>query len=252
MHRAIVLMLLLVLPGAGGCAWVGWPTTYSRYARDVKPEQPWIGPDARAKSYVSTMQSWAWASNWLEWADAKEKLVARSDEVIQKSDEWLSSQPAAGAFSPTEVVITNPRYVDSWETVPLKTHGFPKVRVIVCVRPIVVVTGPGPIGDHSFRTIALGDQTERFSPAGKLAIEVALRPKQDLGVALGKGYDYGTEVPFEPEATWFSPDLKLGPRSAEVVSEGVRRIPVPWGNLILTRDGNKWVVSAEAAANLRP
>jgi hypothetical protein len=58
------------------------------------------------------------------------------------------------------------------------------------------------------------------------------------------GYLGSTRCPYHPDVRWFSPTLERGPETAaQIPGSEQRRIDVPWGALILTREGEEWVVT---------
>ena len=57
-----------------------------------------------------------------------------------------------------------------------------------------------------------------------------------------RGYGYGTRIPYKKDIKWFSPELNVLPTEPEFVSDDVRRIKVPWGWLVLEHKGDEWVV----------
>jgi hypothetical protein len=69
---------------------------------------------------------------------------------------------------------------------------------------------------------------------------------------LKDGHAYGTNVPFESKAIWYSPDMQLGPQPAEVIDADTRRIKVPWGSLYLHRRNDNWVVTTQPSDEPTP
>jgi len=65
------------------------------------------------------------------------------------------------------------------------------------------------------------------------------------GLALPNGLDYGLEMPYVKNPRWFSPDMKVKDQLVEMISEDKGRIEVEWGYLYLTKNNEKWVVTAE-------
>ncbi|MEX2545246.1 MAG: hypothetical protein WD316_08975 [Phycisphaeraceae bacterium] len=109
--------------------------------------------------------------------------------------------------------------------------------VIVCLDPVVVVQGPGKIQWVSPPGSADSSPSIGWEGAGKA-------PAHFL---LPHGFDYGTEVPYSEHPVWFSPDMDAPPQRAAYVDEDTREIDVPWGKLVLTRDGEYWRVHARDA-----
>lgn len=224
------LMLLVSLLSASiGCK------TISRFAVDGQQDQPWINERSQAKAFISTWSSIEVARNYIDWADSTNQTITTSDIVITQCNKWLQKYPVSGTDYPLQdVVVSNPRFTASprdglpWQggkSVPASVHGFPEVKVIVCVNPIVVLVAPGPIEVQSITAFSYP------------------RPENRALVLLQDGFSYGAKAPYDPNAIWFSPDMKISPRSAETVGENLRRIQVPWGYLYLTRQGDQWIVS---------
>ncbi len=65
------------------------------------------------------------------------------------------------------------------------------------------------------------------------------------GLALPNGLDYGLEMPYVENPRWFSPDLEVKDQPVEMISETKGRIEVSWGYLYLTKNNNKWIVTAQ-------
>ncbi|MBT8485033.1 MAG: hypothetical protein KJO43_05605 [Phycisphaerae bacterium] len=110
-------------------------------------------------------------------------------------------------------------------------HRREATRVIVCLEPIVVLSVP--VESRSYATSFPELEVDR---------DGLIAPPTGYFVTFPWGAEFGTSVPFHPEVVWFSPDLEVGPVPPRFVSDRERRIDVPWGELILRREGDRWVV----------
>lgn len=253
-----IWMIVIMMPLAGlwGCA---LPTIYysnnPRLLRDIQEDQPWLGADQQARAYIGyTIYSLGSSADWLEWVDADDERVALGEKVVERCRRFLERQGTWEAlrgeririFEGTEVprdLLIQPsrrRYSASPSIEPAKELprlGFEEVLVIVCLDPLVVVQGPGKI--------------QWVSPPGTADDSVSIgwegEGKAPAHFLLPHGFDYGTEVPYSKEPIWFSPDMDAPPQRATHVDENTREIAVPWGKLVLSRDGDYWRVHARAA-----
>lgn len=218
MSRMMVFAIVLWIVLGVGCG-----SAVRQYARDLQDDQPLINGDDRAIGYLSWQRRGVSWIAWLEWLDKEGNLIAESRKVVDKSTDYLKR---VGAWQePESVSVTEPRFSDPLLG-PGDYLGHTNVKIIVCLKPIVVVYGPGPIV-----------HVERADPS-------IIPGQADRGhILLRYGYGYGTQVPYSPEPRWFSPDMGVGPTIAEPLPDDRRCIPVPWGILIMTRSGNQWVVS---------
>jgi hypothetical protein len=99
---------------------------------------------------------------------------------------------------------------------------FPSTARIVCLDPIVVVLVPVPEDVNT------------------------LTHREHWGI-IGTGYTGSTRCPYAPNPEWFSPTLGRGP--VPVSNSGPETwIEVPWGRLVLSREGNEWVVKPRVAS----
>lgn len=197
---------------------------------DAQPDHPWAGNRPAARAIATFEQRADLFRHFLEWRDDSNRPIADSQQIILACEKWLRETNVAPVYSKREtVVVTNPRFADPRPiggSLPRKVDGYPKVKVIVCISPIVVVVGPGPIEAMT--------STSWWSGEGETQVKVLLE----------HGYHYGREVPFESDAIWFSPDMQIAPGPAQVVDVDTRRISVPWGSLYLRKRNQLWVVTA--------
>jgi hypothetical protein len=197
-----------------------------RYARDSQVSQPFAGPDLRATAYISNGFTAFNVYAWVEWTRSDGKLVADSRHVIERAKNFLLS---CGVTEKTStVVVNNPNFAHPGSPIPREVAGFSEVKVIVSLVPLVVVYGPGPV-EYSFRGI------DGPGPSSS-----------EAQILLQDGYSYGMQVPYSPDVRWFSPDTRQCVTLAKRVSANTCEIPVSWGKLILTRDGDKWIVTGES------
>lgn len=196
------------------------------FAVDASASQPTMAGGADVRGYVSHGFRANKTETWMEWRLADGTLVADSRDVIKKADGFL--RESGSSMTPQPVVVTDPRFAEPGWTLPLSAQGYAQVKFIVCLKPLIIVLGPGPIQD---------------SPGGGFELDDATHQAK---VLLPHGYGYGTLVTYSAHPVWFSPDLKQGLRPARQITDDVQEIPIPTGKLVLTREGNQWVVSCKA------
>ncbi|MCF7954425.1 MAG: hypothetical protein K9M75_01350 [Phycisphaerae bacterium] len=146
-----------------------------------------------------------------------------------------------------------------------------KLHVIVCLKPLVVVSIDKPVAyDFSMKAFNGGRWYDRYKPWYRyvgLAVfykdsgesftkRISYIITDPEGNEVGtpncdysgfywqtcRGYGYGTRIPYEKDIKWFSPELDVLPTAPEFVSVVVRRIKVPWGWLVLEHKGDEWIV----------
>lgn len=247
---ATMAMAVILVFAASGC-------TQENVYRDIQADQPWVGPDKQARAFLSAgTYSLSDTVFWISWLDCEGDKVITGHKAIKKCEQYLKDQghwedlrgnrvevfkqhghglpriPREHLVQPSRRRYSATPTMDPAKELP--RPGFEEVLVIVSLDPIVVVQGPGqiqwtsPPGYEDWMP-AVGWKGEGKAPAHFL---------------LPHGFAYGTEVPYSEDPQWFSPDLKVDPRSAERVNEDTRQIKVPWGALVLRRKGDIWSVQA--------
>jgi hypothetical protein len=120
----------------------------------------------------------------------------------------------------------------------IRDDGYLVIKTIVSLNPVVVVISDGVI--LKFNKTLTYDAAVDYIIEGKGSTDVLYE-----NVVLKNGYAYGTRIPYAESPQWFSPDMNIPPTPVEFDDEGIGHIPVPWGELIMTREGDDWVVSAK-------
>ncbi len=230
-HTSSYVILCLAVTFVAGCQ------VDRRFARIMTPCSPFGHNGIKTQAWLSTESFIDYSAFWVEWTDVNgQVLIHDSRELTSSIEAFLEREGVP--VEPKTVLVDDPRYaspryaLDREQIEPFhpgRTLGLGVVRTIVCLDPIVVVEGPGSIP---------------YRPYVRTQSVTILLDEVDR-VLLSRGFMYGKRLPFSREAVWFSPTLNIPPQPAEVVDENRRRIPVPWGALVLTRGGDEWVVTAE-------
>lgn len=118
--------------------------------------------------------------------------------------------------------------------------GFETIKTIVCLKPIVVVETKGLIID---RHNSGGISITRHSRQLKEILDRFGRTSNFY--TLKHGYAYGTRIPYAENPRWFSPDMKIGPCPVEIDDNGIGHIPLSWGELVLKKQADEWIVAAK-------
>lgn len=284
-----VSLVLLSVMFFSGC-------TTRRY-RNPYEYQPLVGPGKRAKAdmiYRSFVKGlwidFKWDMGTFDTIDA--------DEVVSTCEQYLESN----GFEPESVMIRRNEFdakAHPWEYWTIRSsldsedlqedeaylkeefanqhvEFYAKLHVIVCLKPVVIVSLDQPVvkyhtymrafngsegfakeGDYgSIFTYRWGSVvlysdsgksvTAKFSyaitdPEGK-EIDTSDYDYSAFYWQTCRGYGYGTRIPYKKDITWFSPELDVLPTEPEFVSDDVRRIKVPWGWLVLEHKGDEWIV----------
>lgn len=222
---SLVVIVLLVLLGGCNVELGEWSTT-RRAQEDAWPDQPWIGVDEKAVGRISFRRTPMDVFQWLEWKVSDDEWV-EAREVARRAREYLSD---GGAWEGLGLQRTD--YGEE-EIVKVK-----KTLLVTALDPAVVLIGRGEtLYLEDFGGGTLPHQMEARLPDGTHSHPVGILPY---------GFRYGTTLPYSPDLQWFSPDLEIGPKPVEMISDDKGRIEVPWGYLMLTRDDNKWVVTTSS------
>ncbi|MCI0500114.1 MAG: hypothetical protein L0Y36_10650 [Planctomycetales bacterium] len=133
-------------------------------------------------------------------------------------------------------------YYDNSGNLKVKNHnqsGFDTIKTIVCLKPLVVIKTKGLIIDGHYSGAVY---ITRHSPQLK---EIFDRFGTYTLCALKHGFAYGTHIPYAENPLWFSPDMGIPPRPVEIDENGTGHIPLPWGELVLTKQADEWIVMAK-------
>ena len=117
--------------------------------------------------------------------------------------------------------------------------GFNVIKTIVCLKPIIVVQTKGLIIDHH---CSGGPRITRHSPRAK---EIFDKFGTYSFPVLKHGYAYGTHIPYAENPQWFSPDMEVSPCPVEIDENGIGHIPLPWGELVLEKQSDEWIITAQ-------
>jgi hypothetical protein len=199
--------------------------TIEHYSVDERNDQPLVGDRGPAIGHLSQKIRGVGLVVWLDWTDEAGIAIADSRTLIDKCEKYLKQH---NALEETEqLTITNKRFLHPFVG-PGEYVGYRHVKIIVCLDPAIVVVAPGPIMHLDTAMTRQG----------------GLKVNRDT-IFLPYGYAYGVSIPYADSINWFSPELKVGPLPTDPLPDGRRRIPVPWGFLVMTRFGDNWIITAE-------
>lgn len=231
---AIYIIMVLISSMGGGCA------RYD-YFSDINHDQPWVSP--KEKAIAVPFRKWAFLgyTDHLKW-EKPNSLFVKYDatKIVYKSVNYLSDKelwkkPLNQTFHyedlKTESILNPGSLQLGWV--------FPKTYALVCLKPPIVLEI-----NHNILSYSPMDGT-RNMPLVNILAPLFDNKISECHIRLYYGFIYGSRVPYSPEPDWFSPDLNIGPIVTEKITDTQRRIPVPWGSLILTREGDEWVVTTE-------
>ncbi|AQQ69970.1 hypothetical protein SMSP2_00305 [Limihaloglobus sulfuriphilus] len=135
----------------------------------------------------------------------------------------------------------------------LRSDGYFYIKTICCLNPLVVIISEGTILHFPTSQLININQNDENLPFLREAI-IEKRTNHIYpsniemanGIILKNGYAYGTRIPYAESPQWFSPDMNIPPTPVKIDDEEIGHISVPWGELLMTREGDGWVVSAKA------
>jgi hypothetical protein len=230
---------VIVLSSLTGCC---SPWRVTEYGTEG---QPWFGPEEQAEGkykhrrcVISFEDKYIWHGPGRTFVDAEE-IVRDCRHHLAFRGLWEDPEYLGEAGSE---ILAGRSPQTRKAALALSMHPFAKAisvyddtRIIVCLKPTVVLTIPMPayVGfTRSLWQVPLG---------GRLPGSDSPEPF----VVLPHGFDFGTRLPYHEAVMWFSPDLRVGPERPRRVSEDEMRISVPWGELVLVREDDDWVVQRE-------
>ncbi|MCA9291875.1 MAG: hypothetical protein KDA25_12155 [Phycisphaerales bacterium] len=183
-------------------------------AVDPRLDQPWLGPGRRATGIIVRSKDYLSSVYWIEWETSPGRRI-HSGTITPRLEGWLRQ---CGAWDQLGNLGGNG-----------KVASLNRELSIVSLHPTVVLMGaPARTSYHTWE-MAVPQPTE-----------------------LTRGFLYGTQPTWSPDVAWFSPELRIRPTPVEFDASGVGRIPMPWGELVLRRDGDRWDVQAEAGGDGKP
>lgn len=231
----------------------------TRYFIDAYPHQPWIEQRRVAKGRIAE-HSWIDGpmTMWLEWQGAMNYIVD-SREITKKCERFLQQEGFWEKPKPITPFIDY-RYPWGMQSSELSYHrkynvgvpqkfGYDNTKTIVCLNPTVVIAVQGtmeywPVWYGIWQKTGEDDFELNqfvFPPSGK----VQYTKGSKRYIILRRGFAYGTRMPYDPAPQWFSPDMDITPRPVDIGENGVGRIEVPWGYLVLTEENDEWIVTTE-------
>lgn len=232
-------MLVGTAIGLVGCNRAVGPKITASF-RDAQLDQPWTSPGYETKGVASRVQvsdeltsyKYEWSGGVVYDEKTGDYVPANidADTVTDKCERYLKRH---GSWAePQQMNVLNPRYSDVWSN-PNEIHaGLNYVWTIVCVDPIVVIGGPGKI--HYNPNIIVNELGARQARDGVI----------ETDILLNRGFAYGSILPYSDSPYWFSPDMNVPPTQSYSIASNIRGIRVPWGELVMHRQGANWVVYA--------
>jgi len=234
------LPLLTVLSLHGCCR--PWNTTM--YGTDG---QPWFGPEEQAEGEykhrwcgISEKKKYIWHGPGRTFVDAEETVQDCRHHLafrgLWKDPEYLrkAGPDILTGRSPQTRKTARFLSIPVGVRAPISVVVYEDTRVIVCLNPTIVLAIPEPAYVWSTSKVV------QYPALGRTPTEPF--------IVLPGGFDFGIRLPYHEDVTWFSPDLRVGPERPRRVSEDEMRISVPWGELILLREDDDWIVSREQRA----
>lgn len=183
------------------------------------------GPATEHFRFNAALMSGGLGVNWGDGSGA----YTTADSVVAACEEYLAKVGAL--VQPRE--ITDPRppvFPPMYAAPPSQFWGVPRTMTIVSLQPVVVVISAGTTAWTDASYASWDQQTVGAS--------------QWWRTVLRHGFRSGTRLPYSDDVTWFSPTLGEGPKPPERISTDKRTIPMVWGNIVLVRDGDEWVVTS--------
>jgi len=218
--------------------------SFDSYCYDVYPYGPWLEENKRAevRSWSHMDFYWQETPGTLETQIKKSKKSYENLEIITLKIENYAKENGFW-YQPKQLSpVIDMRYPWGIPNEALNNYrkyenpvivGFHNIMTIVCVNPIVVIVVNG---DMEYRTKILSfDPPRQYEKTNKCS----------MYISLDRGFACGTRMPYDPNPRWFSTDLDITPKLVEKLSDTEGIIPVPWGNLILKKEGDEWAVYAE-------
>jgi hypothetical protein len=209
--------------------------------------QPWFGPEEQAEGEhkhrrccISFENKYIWHGPGRTFVDAEE-TVRDCKHYLAFRGFWKDPEYVRNA-GPDHMAGRSPQTVKTARILsipvgvraPISVVAYEETRVIVCLKPTVVLAIPEPAYVWSTSEVVQ-------YPAGG-------RTPTEPFIVLPGGFDFGIRLPHHEDVSWFSPDLRVGPERPRRVSEDEMRISVPWGELILLREEDDWVVHRQRSA----
>ena len=176
------------------------------------------------------------------WQSDRGKRI-RADRITRRSEKYLDDQ---GRFLEPRLMTPPLPYIHSFferigdPVIPVRV--IPELKTIICIDPPIVVISEGSIRKHTvtwWRTARMSLHQEQFPEEYGSPDDIP--PK--WRTRLKRGYLSGTRIPYCENLEWFSSKLRVGPIPLERISDDIRNISVPWGTIVLTHEGDEWIVT---------
>jgi hypothetical protein len=205
--RILSLLLLLVVGIPAGC----------EERTLLKDDSPWCAPGKRAQ-HLSVQRAFQEHGNRAWWIDAQGGRL-ESVSAFQDCERYLATQPQWG----------------TWPAYEGKTF-VPYDLVLVSIRPRIVVMTPRPLGalsNDAFKQLV----GQELSKPGMFAYPLDMKMYNQAR--------YGTTVQYGTGMCWFSPELNQGIVPLSFDANGVAKVPVSDGNVVLRASGGTCSVSRD-------
>lgn len=186
-------------------------------------------------------------------ATTAQKKLFRAFLADSGVNEEYSKRKTIICLNPLVVLVTNEPFIILPKTVVV--YNDPTfISQEISPGVITSVIKPSSIGPSS-TMVVLGSSTKKYRVRDGKSVymsEVVAVYEPDMMVVerynpslfLSNGYSYGTKLKYSPETYWFSPDLRIPATKVNINEDGIARLPVTWGELLLERVGDDWVVQA--------
>lgn len=206
---------------------------------DQSPTQPWLCCPQNAKAVVVKRPAGLSEIHIrLEWINPTTGRLHSEVEAVVRSAVTFYGGPSRFLPPQSGGVGSGKQEAPAWHEQAERntawgTYGgpLPRTIAIVCVDPLIILVVHSPILG------GIPEHPDDYYPI--YSLDIAGRTH----VLLPYGFVYGTRFPWADLIEWFSPDMNVKPRPLEF-TDGVGRIEVPWGALLVRREGDELVVDA--------
>jgi hypothetical protein len=181
-----------------------------------------------------------------------------SNRIIEKCDSFLEANEVSYLTHRIHLDVTelpdnaqypwldyrNNIYSERDGKITLRKLGYRHIKTIICIDPVIVICTSGSILYTGY-SMPLDPDHKWFQYESGASNGGCWGNELSDNIMLKNGYAYGTRIPYAENPQWFSPDMNVLPRKVEMDENNVGHIPVPWGELLMTKQGDDWVVSAK-------
>jgi hypothetical protein len=198
---------------------------------DLASEQPWIGGPTSAVPVTQICYGPGSGRLWqFTWQHPTQDESVDAEATAIKVDKYLSTRGLDRTVQRVDLgQVTDAEVIGDAFFLLDRGFLFQHTVVIVAVHPTVVLLVPHPslVGSLAFRV--------KPDSSGN---------NDGMWAILPEGIGYGNSVPYSPDVLWFDPATEVPPRSPEWRSSEEGWIEMPWGRLVLRREGGRWQVHA--------